>query len=74
MSKLPWDTRDDDAIRRHIAPTDYTYVNGLLCLKPRGLVTLCERVIDGTLTGNADNARIMRDLIAAEFPDSTRQP
>lgn len=35
--------------------------------KPRGLVILCDRVLDGPLPGDAGKASVLREAVATEF-------
>lgn len=69
---LPWHEvpgeNPDDRIRKLVPPTEYTFVGGQLALKAKGLVILCDRVIDRTLQGNVENARILKSAVEAEWP------
>jgi hypothetical protein len=63
----------DDFLRRLLPTTDYTFVNGDLCINARGLVRLCDAVLSDRVAGDKPNAAFMRAAILEEFPEAKIQ-
>lgn len=68
MCQLPWDTSSDDYTRSLLKPTEYSYVDGKLCLSVAGLDRLCQLVIDRKISGNRTNAVLLQEQLHKEFP------
>jgi hypothetical protein len=68
---FPSKPTQDDLVRYHVSPQNYTYQNGVLMLTRAGIDQLTAAIESGHLVGDPAKAKALREWVHLNFPKPT---